>query len=186
MSNFLLDIFPGISQGTSDSTFLKQNLPSKPGPFLCSLLPWLVVSTGVQAWNLRATFDALRFLSHPTSLATHSLVSLASHMSLMSICFFPSSQPPPFSFFPSQPPSYHLPSGHCNGLLTWTTARTNSDQSCWGWDRVTWAVTGDKEPMQKASEREGRRSCLLHAQKYRATAFGKPKYLGYSYSRGLS
>ena len=35
----------------------------------------------------------------------------------MPICFFSSSQPPPLSFFPSQPPSFHLLSGHCRDLL---------------------------------------------------------------------
>lgn len=35
------------------------------------------------------------------------------------------------------------------------------------------AVTGKKEPEQKASEREGRRGFLLHAQECEAIAFGK-------------
>lgn len=49
-------------------------------------------------------------------------------------------------------------------------------------------VTGKKEPEQRASEREGRRGFLLHAQECEAVAFGKPRggNLGYSYRGGLN
>lgn len=52
--------------------------------------------------------------------------------------------------------------------------RTDSDQSCWGWERVRRAVRG-KEPVQRASEREGKRGCPLHAQECGAMAFAKPR-----------
>lgn len=80
------------------------------GPFPVSCFP----DSPVGRLEPRATLDPFLFCPH--SQVTHSCVSLASCICLVSICFFPSSQLP-LNFLPPWPPSYHLLSGHYSSLL---------------------------------------------------------------------